>query len=41
MMAASLVCDDMVVDSMQAFAVSPEGNGRISDRIGSQEWRPA
>ena len=33
MMAASLVCDDMVVDSTQAFAVSPEGDGRISDRI--------
>jgi hypothetical protein len=33
MMAASLVCDEMVVDSTEAFAVSPEGNGRISDRI--------
>jgi hypothetical protein len=33
MMAASLVCDEMVVDSTRAFAVSPEGNGRISDRI--------
>ena len=33
LMAASLVCDDMVVDSTQAFAVSPEGNGSISDRI--------
>ncbi len=33
MMAASLVCDDMVVDSTQAFAVSQEGNGGISDRI--------
>jgi len=33
MMAASLVCDDMVVDSTHAFAVSPEGNGRIQDRI--------
>ncbi len=32
-MAASLVCDDMVVDSTRAFAVSPEGNGRIRDRI--------
>ena len=32
-MAASLVCNDMVVDSTQAFAVSPEGNGSISDRI--------
>jgi hypothetical protein len=34
MMAASLVCDDMVVASTDAFMVSPEGNGRISDRIG-------
>jgi hypothetical protein len=33
LMAASLVCDDMVVDSTRAFAVSPEGNGQISDRI--------
>ena len=33
MMAASLVCDDMVVDSTRAFAVSPEGNGRVTDRI--------
>jgi hypothetical protein len=33
LMAASLVCDDMVVDSTQAFAVSPEGDGSISDRI--------
>jgi hypothetical protein len=33
LMAASLVCDGMVVDSTEAFAVSPEGNGRISDRI--------
>jgi hypothetical protein len=33
LMAASLVCDDMVVDSTQAFAVSPEGDGAISDRI--------
>lgn len=33
MMAASLVCDDMVVDSTKAFAVSPEGNGEVEDRI--------
>lgn len=33
LMAASLVCGDMVIDSTQAFAVSPEGNGAISDRI--------
>ena len=33
LMAASLVCDDVVVDSTQAFAVSPEGDGSISDRI--------
>lgn len=33
LMAASLVCDDMVVDSTQPFAVSPEGDGRIRDRI--------
>ena len=33
LMAASLVCDDMVVDSTRAFAVSPEGDGQISDRI--------
>ena len=33
LMAASLVCDDVVVDSTQAFAVSPEGDGHISDRI--------
>ena len=33
-MAASLVCGDMVVDSTRAFAVSPDGNGSISDRIG-------
>ena len=32
-MAASLVCDDMVIDSTEPFAVSPEGDGRISDRI--------
>jgi hypothetical protein len=32
-MAASLVCDDMVVDSTKSFAVSPEGNGRVTDRI--------
>jgi hypothetical protein len=32
-MAASLVCDDMVVDSTKTFAVSPEGNGRVSDRL--------
>jgi hypothetical protein len=32
-MAASLVCDDMVVDSTQPFAVSPDGDGGISDRI--------
>ena len=33
LMAASLVCDDMVVDSTQPFAVSPEGDGRTRDRI--------
>ena len=33
-MAASLVCGDMVVDSTRPFAVSPDGNGSISDRIG-------
>jgi hypothetical protein len=32
-LAASLVCDDMVVDSTRPFAVSPDGNGRIRDRI--------
>jgi hypothetical protein len=32
-MAASLVCDDMVVDSTRPFGVSPDGNGRIRDRI--------
>jgi hypothetical protein len=37
MMAASLVCDDMVVDSTQPFAVSPEGDGHISDRITGTE----
>ena len=36
-MAASLVCDDMVVDSTRAFAVSPEGNGRIRDRISATD----
>ena len=34
LMAASLVCDDMVVASTDAFPVSQEGDGRISDRIG-------
>ncbi len=34
LMAASLVCGDVVVDSTQPFAVSPDGNGSISDRIG-------
>ena len=33
MMAASLVCGDMVVDSTEAFHVTEDGNGRISDRI--------
>ena len=33
-MAASLVCGDVVVDSTRPFAVSPDGNGSISDRIG-------
>src|SRR4051794_5267480 len=33
-MAASLVCGGVVVDSTHPFAVSPEGNGSISDRIG-------
>ena len=33
-MAASLVCGDMVVDSTRPFAVSADGNGSISDRIG-------
>jgi hypothetical protein len=33
MMAASLVCGGMVVDSTQPFAVSPEGDGGIEDRI--------
>jgi len=33
-MAASLVCGDVVVDSTAPFAVSPDGNGSISDRIG-------
>ena len=37
MMAASLVCDDMVVDSTKAFAVSPEGNGQVTDRIRGTE----
>lgn len=37
LMAASLVCGDMVVDSTQPFAVSPEGNGAISDRITGTE----
>lgn len=33
-MAATLVCDDMVVDSTRPFAVSvPDGNGSITDRI--------
>jgi hypothetical protein len=32
-MAASLVCGDMVVDSTKSFAVDPDGNGRVSDRI--------
>ena len=32
MMAASLVCGDVVVDSTRPFAVSPDGNGSISDR---------
>jgi hypothetical protein len=32
-MAASLVCGDMVVDSTKSFAVSPEGNGRVTDRL--------
>jgi hypothetical protein len=36
-MAASLVCDDMVVDSTKTFAVSPDGNGRVSDRISGTE----
>jgi hypothetical protein len=34
MVAASLVCGDMVVDSTDPFALSmPKGNGRISTRI--------
>ena len=33
-MAASLVCGGVVVDSTQPFAVSDDGNGSISDRIG-------
>jgi len=33
LMAASLVCDGMVIDSTQPFAVSPDGDGYISDRI--------
>ena len=33
LMAASLVCDDMVVDSTQAFPVTEDGNGLIEDRI--------
>ena len=33
-MAASLVCGDVVVDSTRPFAVSDDGNGSISDRIG-------
>jgi hypothetical protein len=37
MMAASLVCDDMVVDSTRPFAVSPEGNGRVRDRLSGTE----
>ena len=37
MMAASLVCDDMVVDSTEAFAVSPDGDGRVTDRIAGTE----
>ena len=32
-MAASLVCDDMVVDSTRTFAMSPDGNGRVTDRL--------
>ena len=36
-MAASLVCDDMVIDSTQPFAVSPEGNGGITDRISATD----
>jgi hypothetical protein len=32
-MAASLVCDDMVVDSTKSFPVSLEGNGRVRDRL--------
>ena len=36
-MAASLVCDNMVVDSTRPFAVSPEGDGHISDRIAEVE----
>ena len=37
LMAASLVCDNMVVDSTRPFAVSPEGDGHISDRIAEVE----
>jgi hypothetical protein len=33
LMAASLVCDDMVVASTAPFAVDKAGNGRTSDRI--------
>jgi hypothetical protein len=32
-MAASLVCDDMVVASTAPFAVDKAGNGKTSDRI--------
>jgi hypothetical protein len=34
-MAASLVCGDMVVASTRPFAVDPDGNGRVTDRIGA------
>ena len=37
MMAASLVCDGMVFDSTEPFAVSPDGNGGIEDRIASTD----
>jgi hypothetical protein len=33
LMAASLVCDDMVVDSTRAFEVDEEGDGRVKDHI--------
>ncbi|WP_298459155.1 hypothetical protein [uncultured Cellulomonas sp.] len=33
LMAASLVCDDAVVASTEAFPVSPEGNGHFMGRI--------